>query len=630
MITSVRFLKRRRLHLLPWLCLGLLSAACSVDRQEPVYDNPYDPAQGTGVSVPDSVRVAVGDAVVRLTWRMPNGESADEYNVLRRAPGMPSEEEERVLSKVQSPEYRDTRVRNGQTYIYRVSASRNGRLSRRTEEIEARPGIHSIVLADDRPLTKDRLITVGYNAPSAVAVRCTEDAAHFDRPWNATSGQLQWQLSADDGLKTVYAEFRFEDGSISLATSDTITLDTKAAIHAVTFDGPTTRRPGDTVHFRIIAGETRGTATISVDSILDNVSLYDDGTGGDPTAGDGTYEGDRVLSSKEPVTRAQVHGSFTDEAGNTATSVAASQLLTVRPALKPVTLTGADLAEPPAAASVTLHWSLFDETGFSAYRLFRGETAAVDSTGRLVATVQSASTLEGQDTQVVEGRRYYYRVYVQDTAGSEAGSNVLDIRIPNLRNPAAVTIESGSATGPTRIAIQWGRSSETDFQSYRLYGSDEGAVDETDPLLLEATDAGRTLFVQTDLIENTAHHYRVYVVDEGGLRTPSNEVEVFTKNEAPPAVSLNEATQVDTTAATLSWSASDAHDFARYGLYRDEVATVTTGSTKVVEIDEKSSTTFRDRELEKGKRYYYRVFVFDDATEAKSTGSNTVSIQTSP
>ena len=119
------------------------------------------------------------------------------------------------------------------------------------------------------------------------------------------------------------------------------------------------------------------------------------------------------------------------------------------------------------------------------------------------------------------------------------------------------------------------------------------------------------------LQENTTYYYRIYTEDTGGLSVRSNEVEARTRNEPPPAVTLYAATNVDSTAATLSWEASGVHDFAAYQLYRDEIATVTTASTLVVEMDAKEFTEFRDTELEPGTHYYYRVFVVDDAEEAE-------------
>jgi hypothetical protein len=108
-------------------------------------------------------------------------------------------------------------------------------------------------------------------------------------------------------------------------------------------------------------------------------------------------------------------------------------------------------------------------------------------------------------------------------------------------------------------------------------------------------------------------------------------VETTTENEPPAAVLLQAATAIDTTAATLTWAQSSARDFAFYRLYRDVTPTVTTASTRVVEIDLRDATTFRDLDLEPATTYYYRLFVVDDGTNPgpKSTGSNTVTLTTS-
>lgn len=608
---------------------GACVLACSTDHEAADYDNPYDPSHAADIPTPDSVRVAVSDGKVTLTWRLPRGETADEFAIFRKAPDDQAAPEERLLDKTAERTYTDTRVRNGRLYLYRIAAGREGNFGARTEEVEARPGVYSILLAEDRALTKDRSVSITANAENAKSARFSEVADRFESPWHAVSGSLKWDLSEGDGVKTVWGQFLFEDGSRSLPVSDSITLDTKAAISSVSFDGSESRRPGDVVHFRLVAGEPRGVASVSIDGVLDKGPLFDDGTGGDLVAEDGVYEGDHVLFANEPVTRAQVKGTFADEAGNVAAAAIAPRSITLRPPVEAVALLGADLAEPPDPASVTLHWSPYEEDGFASYRIFRGESATVDSTDRLVTAVQDSKTLSAEDASVIESRTYYYRVYVLDTSGEQAGSNPLRVEIANRRPPSAVNIESGAATGTTRIAVQWSRSQDADFGAYRLYRSESGAVDENDALLVTARELAQTMFVDTGLVENETYHYRVYVSDAGDLRVPGNEVEVRTENEPPPAVVLNEGTDVDTAAVTLSWGRSAVHDFAKYTIFRDEVPTVTTGSTEVVTIDEPGGTSFRDRELDKGKRYYYRVFVFDDAPEAESTGSNTITILTS-
>jgi len=252
---------------------------------------------------------------------------------------------------------------------------------------------------------------------------------------------------------------------------------------------------------------------------------------------------------------------------------------------------------------------------------------AVTENDLLVTEITNIHTTYYDDTGLEENTTYYYRVYTTDTGGATARGN--EVRARTLADePSAVTLSQPTAISTSRIALDWTESEDEDFESYTIYRNETGAVTESDLLVTTIGDINRTYYDDSGLRENTTYYYRVYTANEGGLTTRSNEVDATTKNEAPPAVTLHTATAVDSVAATLSWDASEAHDFAFYRLYRDVISTVTTSSTLVVEMDDESFTSYRDQDLEPGTQYYYRVFVVDDADDAKATGSNTVSVET--
>jgi hypothetical protein len=711
-----------------WLTalVAALLMGCTTDTDEPSFVNPFDPDLGAGIPIPDSITVLVGDNTVTISWGLPEGETAEEFAIFRKRTDLFLEEEEVLLARVTDTEYTDRSVRNGRSYTYRIAASIDGQFGTRTDEIEARPGLFSIILANDALLTNSREIIVSFQLGNAEAVRLSEDSGVYSAPWHSAGGSLSWTLSAGDGSKTVYAQFRLADGSESVPVSDTIELDTKAAIRFFSFEGSEIRSPGDTIHFSLISDEPHGAATVSIAGVFSSVPLFDDGSNGDTTADDGIYERDLTIPPATAVQETDVVGSFVDEAGNSAINYTAADLLTVRESPDPVDLLDVQITEPPDAPQVTIRWSLSQEENFAAYRIFRSELPTVDLTDRLIGTVTNKNTIEQQDSDIVEGKSYYYRVYLQDTFGLEAGSNTVSAVILNERPPSAVNLQTPSSTGTTRIALDWSASADLDFQSYKIYRNETGAVTDDDELLAEITDVGRTfwddaglqedttyyyrLYVSdlgglntrsneveahtlnaapsavtlhqpsatsetqialswsqsedldffsyrlyrnetgavseesdliveisdpdqtywddTDLRENTVYYYRVYTGDLGGLTARSDEVEAQTKNEPPLPVVLNEAADVDTMAVTLSWEASTAHDFEYYRLYRDEISTVTTSSHLVVEMDDESFVSFRDTDLDPGTRYYYRVFVIDDATESEATGSNTVTIVT--
>jgi|GEM_PF-280858 len=721
---------KRRIKYWVGSALVVLTAAlvsgCFTDTEQPSFDNPYDPLGGKDLPVPESVSITVGDNQIKLAWDLPEGETAEEYAIFRRRTGVDGETNERLIERVSALEYTDHSVRNGRYYAYRIAAGVAGQFGGRTEEIEVTPGLFTIIMEHDSEFTRQREVTVRYLVPNAEAIRFTEEAGTFTAPWQVASGQTLWTLSPGDGEKTVYAQFRLDDGSESMPVFDTIELDTKAAIESVTFDGEPVRAPGDVIHFTIAAGETNGAAQINVTGVFSSVPLFDDGSNGDAVADDGVYERDLTIPAATAISQKEVRGSFVDEAGNSATNVTAPRLLTVQKSPDSVELLDPLVSEPPDSPTVTLRWSLSQDDAFNSYRIFRSDTTPVETSDRLIRTHTNQASLEYTDTEIAESETYFYRVFVQNDFGMETGSNTIEIAIENLRPPDAVTMRNPTATSASQISLEWSKNQDLDFKSYRVYRNGAGAVSDTDLLILETDDVNQTFVDDTGLTENTTYYYRVYTVDQGGLstrsnevnqrteneaptavnlRTPnamstsrialewsissdldfaayrvyrnetgavsesdnliseisdintiflddsalaenteyfyrvytidqsdlstrSNEVSATTKNEAPPAVVMNAATGVDSTRVTLSWTASTAHDFGKYLLYRDEISTVTTSSTKVVEMDDATFTSFQNTDLSPGTQYYFRVFVIDDAREAETTGSNTITVTT--
>jgi hypothetical protein len=406
--------------------------------------------------------------------------------------------------------------------------------------------------------------------------------------------------------------------------SDSIELDTRAVIEAVEFEGEELRAPGDLIHLGIVTGEPGGEATVSVEGVFSEVRLVDDGSAGDRIPQDGTYERALSIPATASALVAEVRGSFVDRAGNMATGTGARSL-SIRRRPSSVTLAPPVVVEPPEPASVKLQWTVSAEPNFARYRLFRGISAQVDSLHELLHQEDSRDAVEFTDTDIVEGRSYYYRLYVTNADGGEAPSAAVRADVANLRPPQVVTLQAIS-TGTHRLGLSWTPTTDRDFAFYRIYRNDDGAVGEDDDLVSEIEDQSRSFWDDGGLRENTTYYYRLYVIDQGGLRSRSTELETETRNLEPSPVILNSATDVDSTEVTLSWSESAVHDFARYGLYRDRTQTVTTASTLVVELDDETFNSFRDAELESGQRYYYRVFVFDDKDEY--AGSNTISVAT--
>jgi fibronectin type 3 domain-containing protein len=612
------------------LLAGVL-AGCSTGTEEARFENPIDPSNPGALDPPDAVTVAVGDNQVLLAWIAP--EDAERFVVFRREFGVDDKDEHEKIAEAEAPEYRDRSVRNGRVYGYRIaSAAAEGAFGERGDEVTAAPALFGIDLANGSPFTRNRNVGAVLTAPSgAVAVQLSEDPEFSGAGYRSFAAALGFELSFGDGPKTVHARFRLSDGSETLPVSDSVTLDTRAVIQSVTFDGAGVRAPGESVRFAVNGGEPEGEASVTVSGLFSSLPLFDDGTHGDPVASDGVYERTAVIPAGSIVDHASVEGRFTDRAGNAAATLAAPRTLSVREPPTPVALLDAIPAEPPDAVSVSLRWTQSTDPDFAAYRLFRSEGGFVDSTDVLAASSTNRSTVELTDGQVAEGATYAYRVYVRSSAGQESGSNQVLVTVPNLRPPEPVNLDPPDGVGTGTLGLSWTASRDRDFAAYRIHRSGEPVVDGGDAPVARIDDRNTTLYFDSGLQENTRYYYRLYTEDSGGLATPGSEIETRTRNLPPPAVSMIAAGDADTSGVTVTWEESIVHDFAAYRLYRDRGSGVGTFSTLVAEVDEIDVTTYRDTGLEQNTTYFYRVFVVDDGITPgpEQTGSpNTVNATT--
>ncbi len=286
---------------------------------------------------------------------------------------------------------------------------------------------------------------------------------------------------------------------------------------------------------------------------------------------------------------------------------------------------------PPAAVTLnpassisesgmTLTWSKSGISDFASYKLYRSESAGVNEGDELVTEITSEETTFYDDSGLEQSKNYYYRVYVYDRSGLFSRSNEVSAKTNNLK-PSPVTLIDPEVLSDRDVRLEWSKSKENDFESYRIYRGNSNLVDNTSMLIATIRDSSLSSYVDEGLGENTTYYYRVYVYDNGGLSSGSTVKGVTTLNGEPQAVSLSFA---DVSGVTLSWTGSQIEDFESYRIHRSESPGVDESSSLVGEIYSIAATFYRDTSVEQGKVYYYRVYVRD--TGGLSKGSNEIMV----
>ncbi len=610
---------RRLLATLLLLCVSLLS--CSKKPTAP-NTNPKDfPGQPFGLIL------TIGDRQIELTWAIDNPVKVKSYRIYRRDT---TSTIYLLIDSTTAQKYTDRLVRNGQTYLYQVSAvSKAGAEGLRSSAAAATPNLFALRINNGLAYTDSVVVNLFIKAPASTELMLVgNDSLFAGSSWQPFESTIPWTLTSGDGLKVVYVKFRDRDGNETKGSvSAQVILDTIALIERFTESTNGSPTQSDSViHFVLKANEPAGAATVSIDDGPQNIALFDNGTNGDKFRDDGIYELDYKIPDDVEVTQARVRGNFTDRVGNRAVSATAATKVTILKAPEGVTLF------PPTAVGSQLsvlrfNWTASEETDFANYSIYRSTTPNFPATQALLldrVTVRTTTTYN--DDNVTAGVDYYYQVRVFDSSGlMSKPSNEVSGRVSANQPPSAVILSVPQllGDGTSQVQLGWSRSIDDDFAGYRILRSTKQPIDPQAPPIAFISDPNENLYLDNTVSANTTYYYQIFVFDQGGKSSGSNVASVTTaRNQPPQPVTLAAPAVLDTSSLRLSWSQNTDGDFASYRIYRSRTPGIIENQPPIHIINAPATTTYIDVGLDRKTVYYYRVFVYDRG--GLSAGSNEV------
>jgi hypothetical protein len=123
------------------------------------------------------------------------------------------------------------------------------------------------------------------------------------------------------------------------------------------------------------------------------------------------------------------------------------------------------------------------------------------------------------------------------------------------------------------------------------------------------------------------YYYRIYVLNDLGEASGSNEIAASTYDAVPIPVTLSEPSAIGSDRLTLEWTINPDSDFSEYRIFRATSPGVTENSQLVNTITDREIIWFDDGGLDTGANsYYYRVLVYD--LGGQSSRSNEVTTAT--
>ena len=272
------------------------------------------------------------------------------------------------------------------------------------------------------------------------------------------------------------------------------------------------------------------------------------------------------------------------------------------------------VASVVSPSQVNLSWTdnSTNEAGFRVQRKVSGGStwSELNLTGQNVTFFQ--------DTQVLGGQSYSYRVIGFNQTGDSGPSNEATVTTPAV--PTAPTDLRVTLDSPTSALLNWTdtSSNETGFRIWRRTGTNGSYTD------IGVTSSNVTSFINSGLIPNTTYTYRLTAFNSLGDSGSSNEAVLTIPGDKPvtpanPTGLIAKATSA--TQVVLNWV--DVSDNETGFRIRRRIGTAGT----LTEIGTVSANVnfFTDLSAPPNSTIYYRVYAFNNNGESPSSNEASTS-----
>ena len=195
----------------------------------------------------------------------------------------------------------------------------------------------------------------------------------------------------------------------------------------------------------------------------------------------------------------------------------------VKPDTAPPVLAADPQAKEVKSYRVELAWkAATDDSGISAYRVYRGKDAAGAATAGNLLVKLAADKLLFSDDKPPAGQTVWYAVEPIDLAGRAGKVRTVKVEVPRDMPPANELKLTASA-GSKAVVLNWTGKAEPDVTHLLILRADK--ADGKLAQVAELKDPAATRWIDKDVSGKTKYRYVIKLRDAGGhVSEPSGEV----------------------------------------------------------------------------------------------------------
>lgn len=258
----------------------------------------------------------------------------------------------------------------------------------------------------------------------------------------------------------------------------------------------------------------------------------------------------------------------------------------------PVSVAGLSLAATSQIINVS--WTANPEVDVNRYYVEYSSYSDTNGFQQIAQILTPVTT--HQQTGLINGNTYYYRVRCRDNTGNIGEYSTVRSTTPWVPLPT-ITVTTGTYTS-SNIEWHWNRVNTDPGTIYRVYNSTSGAN------LSGNLSSSTTYWIRTDLLPNTS--YGVYVEAINGLMSKTSAVcSVYTL----AAVAVNAtATDRTTSSIDIAWDGNGNPSETRYTIRRS----TDNFFTFSIVMNLAASTTHQDTGLLENSTYQYKIWSYNN------------------
>lgn len=205
----------------------------------------------------------------------------------------------------------------------------------------------------------------------------------------------------------------------------------------------------------------------------------------------------------------------------------------------------------------------------------------------------------------------YFRLGAADTVGNTSHSFEVFVNIPDtIPPPAPYSLNANiDTTGTVKISWKSDIPEGERLLGFRVYYGNKPSHEFTQ---VTSKPVGSNVYEYTIPIKTLTEkiYYKVQAVDNSYNHSKfSPTIEVQKPDVIPPVAPVFRSPKISEEQVVLTWAPSSSRDLTGYLLTK----TKEDGDPQTILIEDVKATSYTDKDLEKGIKYYYTIVAFDDA-----------------